>query len=811
MLKMTLLCLLSSVVAAQGNLFDEAVMASAANHSQWTKVTPVVNASATARAKTWSCVLDDTAYFLGGESLPDEVVMGDFWKLDFPTLVFTEVTTVGPRPSAREKTRLVCDKARGVAYLVGGKKHEDLWAYHPVNNTWRLLPGDTVNGLSSAVFSTDFIPMSTTDHIILAGTDNGDFSDYAIFDKRTETWLPKGYDSRLRVEDPGGFGYKDIAVFAGGVFAGAALPNRTYSLNMSQPNPVWEDLVLDGMAGEEFRMEYLLNDTMFLLGDPGGKGVLATGNNIAFLDLSQPKPLHWTTVRTTGNPGDWVPNIGDFMTNSYHGKLILMGGLITTGSEVTINTDIYVFNPAVCPSNCNNRGKCVMGNCMECAGHSGVMCEIPDPTEVDLTPLIIGASVGGFILLLVIAGVTWKATAKSRAYRKLFDTNTLAEEMAAQIATMDLDGLDYLVELTNPSKVQQSFILIIKTLKTYKMYLPESVLQSVQNKEESEDDASSEGDGRSKQSRPSRHSKYAVEQSDSGTLRSRLTSIKSRNQNHKVIAAAHMQAELVTRLTKRNVATASIEMAEFSRFVETNGMGNPEKVHSVIGGFADIVHTIAGARKGTLLHAQLADGMIVVAWNFLVVKSTCEQTAVDACLEIVDRCKSQSVLDVYAGVTSFISYAGNLGGTHLRVPALVGPHRRVLDAILSVGQAKKARVVTTHDKLFDNFSMVPLDIVVSYSSVSGTGHLYTPNNAPSAGHKVSWVFEVLCRLDDTNEEWMYQLEAIKSRSADICKILATYERTGPAEAITMVEEVKTRCTEAERANLQRLEDSLISQ
>eukprot|EP01064_Diplonema_japonicum_P021943 TRINITY_DN3154_c0_g1_i2.p1 TRINITY_DN3154_c0_g1~~TRINITY_DN3154_c0_g1_i2.p1 ORF type:complete len:792 (+),score=224.00 TRINITY_DN3154_c0_g1_i2:39-2414(+) len=738
------------------DLFDDAVAVTTARNEQWTRISAVT--TATPRVNTWSCVLRDKIYYFGGETLATEVLLNDLWSFDFITFTWTEVTPVGTVPSTREKLQIGCDDKRNLVYLIGGKTHSDLWAYSPQSNTWREIPSDLVNGLNYDVFGTDFIAMLTTDHIVIAGTDDGSFSDYSVFNKDDETWRPRGYDTRLKVEDPGGVGVGDLAVFTGGVFGGSAFPNRTYVFNASDSNGLWEDLVNDGMAGEEFKMVSVGNGTLVLIGDPGGKGFLATGNKIATLDMNAPRPLHWDIVQQTDNTSYWVPELSDFVMGSYRGKLIVYGGVLTS-TEAVPNLDVWVFNPSVCPEGCNGNGRCVRGNCVECTGHSGVTCGISDPTSTDYTNIIIGIVVGGSVSILLLLLLGWKATAKHRAFRRLYDTNAVAENMAEQIARMELDQLNYLLSISNPTRVQASFITIVKTLKTYKMYLPDSVLQATAVKDTDDDDRSSKHSGTSTTSKLT-----------NGMTKSSRSSHTSHG------AAAHVAQDLATRVVKKQVATCTFHLPTYVTWVgEQGGKGNMRRIHEVVAVFADKVHNVVSSLRGTVLDAQLANGRIMCAWNFQIQKASPEVAAADAAVSIEETLTDSFPLKVYTAVTGGPCWAGNLGGSNLRVPAMVGRQHHVTDVLVRASVTKKIAKVTNLEGLADFFKILPCDIITTMKCISKSG---ISSSVPSDLPGSVWLLEICSRTNGPAQEWMYELEEAQNSANDLFRVMRVYENDG---------------------------------
>ena len=762
-----------------GNKFDVLHARATESRKRWVAI-PTASPAATNRGTSWACTLGDKMYMFGGlSSPPQEVLLDDFWAFDFATLEFSEIVNLtSVRPPPREKHKLVCDEKRGFVYLVSGKNVEDLWIFDVKQGSWRMVPHDPVNGLSIAIFSSDFVPMSTTDQIVIAGTDGGEFADYLRFDKDAEVWLPRAYDSRLQVEDPGAVGFGDLAVLMGGSRVRNSLSPNTFKLNASDPSASWE-LVTDTLPGEEFKMVWLYNSTVGLMGDPGGKGSLADGNGIAQLDLSHPD-ADWVTVDKSD---DWIPGVSDFMTARYKGNMIVVGGVSSTSQgSATPNTNLYVYNPRMCINGCNGNGRCELGNCVDCVGHSGIACEIPDPVSTDYTPIIAGVSVGAGVFFFIFAFVTWKATAKYRAFRRLYATSSVAENMAEQIACMELEKLDYLNKLEHPTSVQASFITIVSTLKTYRMYLPESVLQKVSRA--ADDDTTVDLEG-----------------SQSGQLDKNST---SRRGIALSVSVTTRDLDLAAKVARKRVGTATFELGRYGKWVAERGAkGDTAAIYASVATFADAVQSTVARKGGTILEAQLGSGRIICAWNFQIPKYSPDVAAVSASLEIMDATRTTLPLPLHVAVTTGSAWVGNLGGSNLRVPVLVGHHQCISDILMKSAMARQVSMTTNCESLQDHFKLVPIDIVSpAYNSKSGASYQLDPEQAPSV-----WVFKVLGAATK-GQEWMYDLDEARKDGAGLLSVMRMFDEKGAETANDLLTKLSEGMSDAKRAQARLLAESL---
>eukprot|EP00662_Eupelagonemidae_sp_cell21_P008822 gene8822-26049_t len=125
-----------------------------------------------------------------------------------------------------------------------------------------------------------------------------------------------------------------------------------------------------------------------------------------------------------------------------------------------------------CPhDDCSGHGVCDMsvGNCAECTvGWSGAGCHIPPPD-----PIVLGergqlpvwawilVAAGSLMVLAALSALLWRLTAERRRALRLFNSLAIAEKTAIAVAKMQLEELDYLYEIRNPSRIQAAFIDIL--------------------------------------------------------------------------------------------------------------------------------------------------------------------------------------------------------------------------------------------------------------------------------------------------------------------------------------------------------------
>ncbi|KAJ9467291.1 Mitogen-activated protein kinase kinase kinase A [Diplonema papillatum] len=102
----------------------------------------------------------------------------------------------------------------------------------------------------------------------------------------------------------------------------------------------------------------------------------------------------------------------------------------------------------------------------------------PDDDTVTILLIVLVSA----LVLTVVGGLIYRyilvreVTHTHNVNRKLRSDIEVAEDLSRAVAMMDLESVEYLFTLQKPSKIQESFIGIVRILKEYRAYLPEAVL-----------------------------------------------------------------------------------------------------------------------------------------------------------------------------------------------------------------------------------------------------------------------------------------------------------------------------------------------
>ena len=173
-------------------------------------------------------------------------------------------------------------------------------------------------------------------------------------------------------------------------------------------------------------------------------------------------------------------------------------------------------------------------------------------------------AVGCVLVVVAIVVLLYKYQMSQRAYKLQFDNNTVAIRCAKAIASMQLEQVEYLRELSNPNQIQKAFIQIINRLEEYKAYMPQSLFKTNE-----EPESSCGGDTTKESSSRSRAS--------SATSRSSAASSKCSNQS---MMMQRKQVNMSTDLAKRSV---SVLVTNVSGFIGSmmSTRSNARSVHVV--------------------------------------------------------------------------------------------------------------------------------------------------------------------------------------------------------------------------------------
>eukprot|EP00759_Apiculatamorpha_spiralis_P056262 PhF_6_TR7987/c1_g1_i3/m.12241 len=112
----------------------------------------------------------------------------------------------------------------------------------------------------------------------------------------------------------------------------------------------------------------------------------------------------------------------------------------------------------------------------------------PPPEGINIV-MVVCVVVG--ILVVIAIPVGWKMSANHRRMALLLNNDRVATELAESISTMSLEDVEYLNEISEPTRIQAAFIKIVKTLKEYRSYLPASLLNVNAGADDDADDNAS--------------------------------------------------------------------------------------------------------------------------------------------------------------------------------------------------------------------------------------------------------------------------------------------------------------------------------
>ena len=753
-----------------------------AGQDQWSSIPhEIINKNFKVNLYTAVCTVGSKIYMHGGVNTSGHTT-DEFFELELTTMRYHPVVVVGSLiPVRRNRHFLLHDSLEQSLYLLGGRGSDHrAWKFNLRSRMWTILSSEPPDFYNSSIEGTDCAAVSVPGYLIVAGSIDGDSSEYLIYTKSNNTWIRLNESSRLTaVEDPALISYGDQVYLLGGSTNTQYLPNRSAVINISERfwDIGWKELT--GPSGEEFQA-FSIGEILGVMGNPGGKGELAPVNGVALVNITEGG--NWTTI-TQGS--SWLPSIRDIRVVSYGKKVIVLGGLID-GNHYS--NDVWVLDPFQCPDQCSGRGSCKLGSCECISGVSGVTCNIKHDT-MDITPIVLGSSIGGFVLMLIAAFVVWKMTSKMREYRKLYSTSRLAEDMAAQIARMELESLEYLMVIENPSNVQQSFQTIISSLLMYRSFLPETLLQ-----------VDTEGSESSSDSEP----------------KSPLVP-SSKSTDDVVLGGTCSMRELV-KITIRDVAVLHISISS-NADIQESPINNIQQSHHQFSepsykSLIDTIHTSVQGNRGSIL--RLDGDAVIAGWNFNLVRATPAVHAMTTAFQI-ESCAS-STFELRHSVTKRIGHCGTLGGSKLKSPVLMGPHFQIINSMQRIGSRRNLNMLTDLRELSSSYCLKPVDVISICGYVSCSGPI-------GEGGKYIDVYTVVayCRKDKERNvnEWMYELNAIGTHNEKVFKVMEVFRNSGPEETLAFIEGLpendkpqlhllKDTCEALEMPKLQFYDDAINS-
>ena len=223
------------------------------------------------------------------------------------------------------------------------------------------------------------------------------------------------------------------------------------------------------------------------------------GADIQLLNITAPPPMEFTTF-PEGCSGGCRPSGGSLVRLNHLSGLCgpdTVGNLsVEVNGQPCTEVDFEDATIIVCLAPPWTEGQPLNASVVITQGTSSVTTQllyqaVDSDKAADNKGLIIGVVCGAGAFAIIAAIIVYKSTTEMRAYRKKFHTASIAEDMAEKVAKMELDQLEYLVDIENPTKTQRSFQTIVKALTYYKTYLPEALFTGWKREDSGEMDTPS--------------------------------------------------------------------------------------------------------------------------------------------------------------------------------------------------------------------------------------------------------------------------------------------------------------------------------
>eukprot|EP01059_Diplonema_ambulator_P008817 TRINITY_DN18572_c0_g1_i1.p1 TRINITY_DN18572_c0_g1~~TRINITY_DN18572_c0_g1_i1.p1 ORF type:complete len:883 (+),score=73.50 TRINITY_DN18572_c0_g1_i1:61-2709(+) len=360
------------------------------------------------------------------------------------------------------------------------------------------------------------------------------------------------------------------------------------------------------------------------------------------------------------------------------------------------------------------------------------------------------------------------------SYRIAAGITGLATEMEA-VSMLELDHIVLKPSLlTEVNLMQKSFEAMTDQLKIYKMYLPKMLMgqplgeaeyEPSEASRDSKETGSSEVYNRNNPSAPSRgdiasQPATPAEKEESGGSSHTPTPTKKNALSRRRSLGNFLRDDKVisppTGMVKRkSLVVMTVRLCHLHDWLAllAEEAKTIENVSATIGDWVALVEKFVTCHKGTILTTCLGDGELTAIWGYTTREFTGLTTAVDAALNITSKhynVANSSSLDTFAAITDAPGWAGSLGSGQTKSPAIVGPHIKENQGILSAAFRYKTPIVTGSRNGLEAYEVVPIDCCFLHNLVS-------VNGVRHGSAKSIMIYSILKRAETEGAEWMYNL------------------------------------------------------
>ena len=301
------------------------------------------------------------------------------------------------------------------------------------------------------------------------------------------------------------------------------------------------------------------------------------------------------------------------------------------------------------------------------------------------TMILVVALVSSFVCVLIAVVLFFVLHKRFDAIRteatitKLRSNNEMAEDLAKAVALMDLDEVQYLFSLDNPTRIQAAFIMIVSMMKQYRAYLPAALLVLDDRDDDTSCSISISSEVCQCRVFSMLHRKACPSHTISTTMHQHPSQRSPLSPERRVLSK-----DLGMRVRNATLLYVSFNLSDTSRPVDTS------ITH------LDLILTILSERDGIVL--SLRPDSVLASWNAHKVTPKHSLWAAQCALAIRNRLQTMHVIGkdgwrmALSGGKMTVAHFGN---SKMKMPFVMGHAVRQVEALAELCGALNTNILAT--------------------------------------------------------------------------------------------------------------------